>query len=376
MVPALLYEQINMQQYDIIVIGGGMIGSAVAYGLAKSGAQTLMLDQGDSDLRAARGNFGLLWVQGKGADFPAYARWTQQSTTLWPTFAAELQSLTGIDVQLQQHGGIHYCLDQAEVTEYEQELTLQQQVSDGQFEFKMLNPSELQTLEPNIGPNIPGAAFSPNDGHVNPLYLLRAMQAAFLACGGDYRPNHHVISIKKTAQGFKLETEQGQLHCNKVILAAGLDNTRLAAMLDLQQPLHPERGQLLITERLPKLLNYPSLNLRQTAEGGIQIGYSSEEVGLNDDTTTTVMAQLAKRAVTLLPALADRQVVRSWGALRVLTPDGYPIYQQHRESQAYAFSCHSAVTLAAVHALQLAPMILAGQLAPSISEFSANRFNH
>jgi glycine/D-amino acid oxidase-like deaminating enzyme len=344
--------------------------------LAKSGADTLMLDQGDRDLRAARGNFGLLWVQGKGADFPEYARWTQLSTKLWPQFAADLESLTGIDVQLQQRGGIHYCVDAAEMTEYEQELALQRQVSDGQFEYQMLNASELRAIEPNIGPEVFGGAYSPNDGHVNPLYLLRAMQAAFIACGGSYRPRHNVLKISKDGQGFLIDTEQGQFHCQKVILAAGLDNTRLAAMLELQQPLRPERGQLLITERLPKLLNYPSLNLRQTHEGGIQIGYSAEDVGLDDNNTTAVMAQLAERAITLLPALAQRNIVRGWGALRILTPDGYPIYQQRNETQAYAFSCHSAVTLAAVHALQLAPMILAGQLQPDISAFSAERFNH
>jgi glycine/D-amino acid oxidase-like deaminating enzyme len=82
-----------------------------------------MLDEGDQGLRAARGNFGLLWVQGKGADCPAYARWTLDSCWLWPDFAAELTELTGIDVQFRQRGGIHYCLDEPELEAYRLELT-------------------------------------------------------------------------------------------------------------------------------------------------------------------------------------------------------------------------------------------------------------
>ncbi len=365
-----------MNDCEVAIIGGGMVGSALGYGLTKAGVDTVMLDQGDRDLRAARGNFGLLWVQGKGADFPAYADLTLSSTRLWPAFAEELKSLTGIDVQFQQQGGIHFCLDDKEMNEYADELARQAAVSNSAFEYHMLNARELKELEPNIGPTVPGGGFSPNDGHVNPLYLLRAMQSGFLAYGGSYRPRHSVKAIERLNDGFCLQTEQGDLRAEKVILAAGLDNKRLAPMLGLHQPLYPQRGQLLITERLPKLLNYPSIYLRQTSEGTIQIGDSSENVGLDDSNTATVMVQLAKRAVRLLPALQHRRIVRGWGALRVLSPDGYPLYEQSATigPKAFAFSCHSGVTLAAVHALKLAPMLLSGELDDSMSAFSPLRF--
>lgn len=365
-----------MNECEIAIVGGGMVGSALGYGLAKTGANVVMLDQGDRDLRAARGNFGLLWVQGKGADFPDYAHWTLLSTGLWPAFAQELKSLTGIDVQFEQRGGIHYCLEDKELAEYEVELAQQAEVSNGQFEYRMLNGGELKTLEPNISRRIAGGGYSPNDGHVNPLLLLRAMHAGFIASGGLYRPRQSVQCIERLKGGFRLITEQGELRAEKVVLAAGLDNKRLAPMLGLSQPLYPQRGQLLITERLPQLLNYPSIYLRQTREGTIQIGDSSENAGLDDSNTTSVMAGLARRAVNLLPALKHRRVVRGWGALRVLSPDGYPMYEQSDASgaQAFAFSCHSAVTLAAAHALYLAPMVMNGGLDDVISSFSPLRF--
>ena len=360
----------------VVVIGGGMVGAALGYGLARQGIETLMLDEGDQGLRAARGNFGLLWVQGKGAEFPAYARWTLDSCRLWPEFAAELTELTGIDVQFRQRGGIHYCLDEPELEAYRLELAQQAGVSDGDFEYQFLSSTQLARLEPHINVNIPGACYSPNDGHVNPLYLLRALQAGFLAKGGHYRPRHHVLNIEATHDGFVLHTEQGPIRAGQLVLAAGLDNRRLAPMVGLSQPLIPQRGQLLITERLPSLLNYPSIYLRQTGEGSIQIGDSSEQVGLDDGNTPQVMAQLARRAISLLPALRHRHIVRGWGALRVLSPDGYPVYEQNRAPgpRAHAFSSHSGVTLAAVHALTLAPMLMAPRLSPSLDAFTPQRF--
>ena len=73
--------------YDVAVIGGGMVGTAIAYGCAAGGARTAMLDQGDLSLRAARANAGLIYSQGKGEGLPAYAAWTRRSVGLWPDFA-------------------------------------------------------------------------------------------------------------------------------------------------------------------------------------------------------------------------------------------------------------------------------------------------
>src|SRR5207237_522261 len=103
-----------MKSFDAIVIGGGLVGSAIAYGLANAGLKPALLDEGDVAYRASRGNFGLVWVQSKGLGAPHYQRWTRRSAEEWPVLAAELGERTGISVGLQQPGGLQLCLGDEE----------------------------------------------------------------------------------------------------------------------------------------------------------------------------------------------------------------------------------------------------------------------
>jgi len=106
-------------------------------------------------------------------------------------------------------------------------------------------------------------------------------------------------------------------------------------------------------------------------------GESSEEAGLDEGTTLPVLRETARRAVTAFPLLRDVRVVRSWGALRIMTPDGVPVYQQSpSHPRAFVVSVHSGVTLAPFHAGALAVALRAGKLdAGLFSSFSPERFD-
>ena len=101
-----------MRRFDAIVIGGGLVGTAIGYGLAHAGLKVALVDEGDVAYRASRGNFGLVWVQTKGLGAPHYQRWTRASAAAWPGFAAELEERTGVAVGLEQNGGLQLCLSE------------------------------------------------------------------------------------------------------------------------------------------------------------------------------------------------------------------------------------------------------------------------
>lgn len=366
----------SVTQYDTVIVGGGLVGSSIACGIAASGARVVVLDGGDRDFRASRGNFGLVWVQGKGADFAEYAHITRHSAQQWPTFADELLETTGVDVELQQSGGYDFCLNEDDWQAREREMQQVAVHTGGDFEYQMLNTSELRARIPEVSTEVLGASYSPQDGHVNPLALLRALHQRMSGLGVDYRADHRVLSSRREGSLFVIDTTQQIFQCERVVFCAGLSNQALCRDLGMSIPVQPLRGQLLITDRVPRFLPAATLQVRQTAHGSLQIGDSHEDVGLDESTTLEVIANLAHRAVRIFPHLARLRLIRAWGALRIMTPDGVPIYHRSDEHPgAFAVSCHSGVTLAAFHAYELAQWICDGSGDSLFTPFAADRFN-
>ncbi|MBU9294489.1 FAD-dependent oxidoreductase [Burkholderia multivorans] len=364
----------NVRSFDVVVAGGGLVGMALAWGLARLGERVAVCDGDDIAFRAARGNFGLVWVQGKGGRCLPYARWSRESSERWGAFAAQLQRETGVDCGFERPGGIELFEHAGDMNDAIALLeSLRRQ--DAALAYEALDPAELRRRIPAASAALAGALWSPNDGHANPLYTLRALLQAFLQNGGVYLPRHDVVEIRPRASRFEVDTRDVRLDAARVVLAAGLDNARLAPMVDMAAPISPLRGQIMVTERLAPFLAYPTLVVRQTQEGSVLLGDSAEDVGFDDGQTRPAMADIARRARTAFPALAHARIVRAWGALRIMTPDGLPVYEASRTHPgAYLAICHSGVTLAATHTDLVAPWI-AGRAAPAeLSAFTTARF--
>ncbi|MEX5728158.1 glycine/D-amino acid oxidase-like deaminating enzyme [Rhodovulum iodosum] len=360
---------------DYAIIGGGVVGLSVAWGLLKRGLRVTVIDGDDGSFRASRGNFGLVWVQSKGMNQPRYAQWSQHSASIWAEFAEELGHNTGRAVPLQQKGGydLHFSEEtlQATVEKYK---VLKEKLG-GDYPFEVLGHNALRKEEPHIGPKVVGAILHHQDGHANPLKLLLALADDVRRMGGQVLNGKTVTDVEKP-DGFRIRCSDGTtVAAAKLVLSAGLGAAALGPRLGFKAPVRPQRGQVLITEKLPKMINRPSLIARQVDEGGIQIGATNEEVGHDDRVTQPGLSGLAAEAIAAYPALAKAQLVRSWGALRVLSPDGLPIYQESPDMPgAFLVTCHSGITLAAAHARNLPDWLEATDAAPDLEVFSEHRF--
>lgn len=368
-----------MSDLDTIVIGGGVVGLSIAYGLAKAGERVRLLDEGDDAFRAARGNFGLVWVQGKGAGKPTYALWSMAASKLWPDFARELEEIASAGLQLSQPGGLVLCLDESELNK--RSVMMAQLAADvatlGEaYPYEILRANAVRELSPHVGPDVVGASFCPHDGHVSPLRFLRSLTAALLALGGEMKTGLRVDAIEHRGGGFHVRAGGATHVAAKIVLAAGLGNAQLAPMVGLDAPVKPVRGQVLISERVAPFLELPTGSVRQTGDGGVQIGESKEDVGFDDGTTVAELSRIAARAARMFPVLAGVNIVRCWGALRVMTPDGYPIYQASAECPgAFVVTCHSGITLASQHAGPLTTWIKGGSEPAILANFKAERFH-
>lgn len=363
---------------DTLIIGAGVVGAAIAYGLARKGSRVILLDGDDTDHRAARANFGLVWMQGKGAAMPAYHRLTRHSVAAWPDFNQELAGRSDINLVYERNGGLALCLSEAEFEDRRARLHRLHNAAGGEQDWEMIDRSALERLLPGVtlGPDVVGASYGHSDGCCNPLHLLAALQRGVETLGGKIVRNARVDTILPDAGGFRVQTAAGSFAAPKIIIAAGLGTPALARQVGLDVDLQPERGQILVTERCERFLPLPCSGLRQTGEGTVMIGSTQERVGFDSLTTGQAAARLAANAARIVPRLASACVVRQWAGLRVMTPDNFPIYAQSTDHpNAFVALCHSGVTLAAFHATELAAAIVAGALPESLAPFHQSRFD-
>jgi glycine/D-amino acid oxidase-like deaminating enzyme len=366
-------------QRDYIIVGGGIVGVSVAYGLALLGRKVCVIDAQAQAHKASRGNAGLIWVQGKGQTLPEYAQLSYDSSRLWPDYGRELEQLTGLDLEYQQEGGVDICMTAAEAEQIQQDYQAfyaQQPNLQAHLNWQYLDNRALAEHLPGLGPEVHGGMWSAQDGHCNPLRLLQALYRACHALGVEFQLDAPVSQVTASVSGFTAHTPQAAYNASRIVLAAGLGTVQLAPSLGLSQSVKPIRGQVLITEKRPQLGRLPSPQIRQTGNGSYLIGFSYEDVGFKQHTELQAVALMTDRARRIYPDLADAQLVRSWSALRIMTPDGCPVYEASTEHPgAYGLNCHSGITLSAFHAKGLAQLLDSDQIPDQLASFSGQRFH-
>jgi glycine/D-amino acid oxidase-like deaminating enzyme len=185
--------------------------------------------------------------------------------------------------------------------------------------------------------------------------------------------NAGVTAIRATADGYRLVTPLGEVLAGRIVLASGLGNADLGRHLDAEIPVKPVKGQIFVTERVPPLFHTVIEQIRQTEDGTLLIGTSWEDVGFDLETNQEVSGRIARNAIGYIPLLAGVNVVRSWAALRIMSPDACPIYEEVAPG-AFLVTCHSGVSLAAIHLSETAKWIADGAVPASMRAFGLSRF--
>lgn len=374
-----LYMNNNgIEEVEVAIIGGGVTGAAVAYGLAKNNKKIVVLDASSPVDRASRSNMGLIWCQSKALGNKAYVDLGFFSSDLFSDLAKELQDLSGIDIEYRGVGGIIPCLGKEEFETrkiYMEKLTLQH---NGSYPTEMLSREELEKKLPRIrfGKEVVGATWCEKDGFLNPLNLLFALRKGAVSLGATLHTERRVSSISRENGVYKLVADGLEIRAEKVVLAGGLSNRNLASIFGLHVPIYPDRGQVLLTERVPDILPIPLLGITRTPGGTIMVGFMHENVGADTGLVPESVAKEGRWAMRVWPDIAKLRVIRCWSSLRVMPKDSYPIYDTvPGHPNLFLFNTHSAVTLAAAHQTLLTDFVQKGVPPKSIEPFSLKRFN-
>ena len=366
---------------DILVIGGGVTGSAVAYGLRRQKCNVIMLDASPGALgidKASRSNMGLIWCQSKFVHLPPYARWAFIASNQYSDLVCAVQEDSGIEVNYRPCGGIIACLGDEEFNQKKNYLEKLRLAVDPQYPAEMMSRNDLSKKLPHVdfGDEVSGGVWCDRDGFIEPLKLLYALRKAFVRQGGIFYPNVPVLRIVSKNGGYVSTTPLGDFYADRIVLAAGLSNKKLCHNFGYSLSIFADKGQVLLTERIDDILPIPVLGITRTPGGTVMIGFMHERAGYDTRAEPSSVRKEGLWAMRVWPLLGNLQIIRTWSGLRVMPNDGQAIYDTiPGHPNVYVINSHSCVTLVPVHERQIANWInCGGPLPAEASTFTLQRF--
>jgi glycine oxidase len=321
-----------MKKYDVVIVGGGVIGTSIAFQLSKRGKNVAILERFRVAGEASSAAAGMLGAQVEmdqetGPLFELAVR----SRALFPQVAEELREISGIDIGLVQKGMLRVALS------YDEEANLKETVrcqhAAGQ-KAEWVTSSEVLEREPHITPEIKGAIYIPGDGHVLAPELSRAFAKAAAHLGADiyeFTTVNALLSDKGKVHG--VGTENDTYYADEVVIAGGSWSSQLLNGLRIEQKVYPVKGECfsVITHKplLTSTVFSHGCYLVPKRGGRLVVGATVEENTFDKKVSVAGISQLLQRAERLLPAISSAEWESCWAGLRPQSTGGMPILGAH-----------------------------------------------
>ncbi|PAV28308.1 hypothetical protein CIL05_16865 [Virgibacillus profundi] len=328
--------------YKVIVAGGGLIGTSIAYYLAKSGAEVTLIDSKDIASGTSGSCDRAIMIQSKkpGPTLDLAIK----SAALYQDLEEELE----VDLEYRKSGGMIIIETKEELKVIKDMVALQQKSG---VDVRLISGDEARKRQPGLSEDLLASTWWEHDAEVNPLKVSFAMASAARRLGAVIKlgsPVRNLMTEKNRVIG--VETSEEELYADAVVVAAGVWTPQLLKPLGVDVPIIPRQGQILVSERLPPLLrtgilsaSYITNKLRkgasreaadpfgvglaigQTHSGSLLIGGSRQFVGYNTETNPEVTQKIGEVAVRAFPQLAKVRIIRTFTGLRPYTADAKPI---------------------------------------------------
>jgi sarcosine oxidase subunit beta len=375
------------RRWDVVVVGGGLIGSAAAYHLAKAGLRTLLIEQGDLASGASGANFGNAQVQ--DAELGFSLELTLRGYQMVASLEAELDTC----LDFRQTGALLLIENEMEWAAMERRASA---LNGAGVAAQLLGQEELCRLEPNLSPAaVIGGLHHAFEGDLNPFKLVNAY---------IHRGRQHGLAVwthtevaEVSVQGGHVtgvETQRGYVAVGEVILAAGAWARCLARTAGLDLPLRWVHGEAFITEPLPPLTRHAISSatffadteesaeqavgfcMRQRPEGNVMIGEAAFVTeALVRGVTPSALPAIAREARRRYPALQQRTVIRSWAIPVAFVADNRPLLGPVDEVSGLlvATGLKSTIILTPLVGALLADMVIGNEVDARLAEFSPSR---
>jgi len=350
-----------MKNWDVIVIGGGIIGLSLSIELRKKGASVLVIERGEPGREASHAAGGML-VDCLLETPPALQPLATACARMYPEFAHELEVESGTNVDLRDKGTILFPSAEHATPSV----------------FPALTPAQLAELEPALS-EVKGAACFVKERSVDPRALTAAALKTAKNRGVDFSSGDSVTAVNLSdGQVAGVTTNKTSFLTSKVVNCAGAWSGQVGPSAF---PTRPVKGQILCLVMpshalLKHVIRSPQVYLIPRSDGRLLVGATIEEAGFDKRTDASTVQRLHQAAIALVPKLLDAQIHEAWAGLRPGTPDALPILGATETPGYYVATGHfrDGILLAPITAQVMAEVISGNECNYDLTPFSPRRF--
>lgn len=323
---------------DVIVVGAGVVGAAVALSLSTAGMSVTVVDRAASAGGTSAAGEGNLLVSDKGPG--PELQLALRSLTLWSSLSSSLPGFP--DIEYEEKGGLVVATTSAGAVAL-RDFAASQRTAGVVADH--VDAATVASLEPDLTRDFTAAVHYPQDAQVQPAIATEALLAAARHAGAVVRQGVEVLGpLMGGPRLAGVRTSAGHLSADQVVVAAGPWSASVAERLGVVLPVRPRRGTLLVTTRMGPRIRHKvydadyvgavesddaalqtSSVIESTAAGTVLIGSSREQRGFDDRIEARVLSRIAAKALRLFPFLATAAVMRAYGGFRPFVPDHLPV---------------------------------------------------
>ncbi len=367
-----------MENADVVVIGGGVIGGACAYHLARVGLSVTLLEKNEIACAASGGSAGGVRQQNRAA---AELPLAMAANPMWKTLEQELDA----DLEYRRAGHVNLAEREDQVAPLEASVERQKA---GGLDIRMVYGSELHELVPAAGSQMIAGSYTPADGFANPILVTRAFADAARRHGCKIRTRTKVHSVRREKNRIVgVESSMGFIASRWVINAAGAWATALCSQLGIDLPIRAQAKQMMVTERAPAMLKPVvsclgrGLSVKQMPQGQFVIGGGWPgivDMAVDRGSPKPGSPNGSAREVTaVIPGTAHLNVIRIWNSLEACSIDSLPAIGEVDGLDGFlvatGFTGHGFALAPSVGAL-LSEFIVTGKTTLQLDQLNARRF--